>query len=101
MNDYAAAAASSEQHQKSLLKTRRRSQVVDTITALIGLALLFSGGLRLPLLGAVLMLYGLIGFRLAAMDSCLAFIQDEINLLEVKVDRMEVKIDLLLSVPRL
>ncbi len=57
MDDYdRAAATSSEQYLKGVLKTRRRLQAANAITAIIGLALLFSGGLALPLLGAVLML---------------------------------------------
>jgi len=89
MDDYGAAAASSEWYLRGVLKTRRRYQTADEIIAIIGLALLVSRGFALPLLGAVLMLYGLIDFRLAGVNAGLAFIQDGISLLEVKVDRMD------------
>jgi hypothetical protein len=73
MDDYDAAAASSERYLRGVLKTRRRSQVVDAITAIIGLAPLFVGGFALPLLGAVLMLYGLIELSIGCNGPCLAF----------------------------
>ena len=93
MDDYEAAVASSDAYLKQLLRRRRLHQAVDLVTAVVGLAVLgLSGGGALGLLGTALMLYGLIGFRLASFDAGITFLQDELNLLEVKIDRIEGKI---------